>query len=221
MNRHDRRATEAQARAASVDKGFEEYCAQARRAFHLISDQQLGAGWMHCQACTASGADAMMIHADGAPPKHSDDDVIISVSYGSLRFKAFIGKQLLHEAIKDWGRVMNETAAKYLTHNTRAFSRGFILKLLAEQGYLVAGHDAGALAGAIAWVAATSSAGSIITEDCPYTRLHYEISDIVDAETGRRGHNFRLLIDNTDAPIPDWVKEMPPSPVNADEMEET
>jgi hypothetical protein len=155
-------------------------------------------------------------------PDHKQLSKFIGVMFKHADPGGFVSLRAFYD---DEGRPFHITAMpvgkKYPTHNTRVFSRGFILKLLAEQGYLVAGHDAGALAGAIVWVAATSSAGSIITEDCPYTRLHYEISHIVDAETGRRGHNFRLLIDNTDAPIPDWVKEMPPSPVNADEMEET
>jgi hypothetical protein len=61
MNRHERRAAEARARAAQKDKGFDDYKAEARRVRPRISDRELGEAWMRGQAFTASGAESMVI----------------------------------------------------------------------------------------------------------------------------------------------------------------
>jgi hypothetical protein len=65
MNRHERRAAEARARAAQKDKGFENYQAEARRVHPKISDRELGEAWMRGQVFTGSGADSVVIHETG------------------------------------------------------------------------------------------------------------------------------------------------------------
>lgn len=69
---------------------------------------------------------------------------------------------------------------------------------------------------AFAWLIAGSPAGEVFTRaDCPYSRFHYEITDIED-DTGRRGQNFRLVLGKAGEPLPGIVHTVPPMPINMD-----
>lgn len=135
MNRHERRAAEARARAAAVDKGFAGYCAQARRAFPFIRDRDLGEAWMRGQVWSASGADGMVIHKKGEPTVRNATDILVSMTYGSLKFRAVADPDLLHACVAEWERVLEllEPAA-----DRREASRRFILAGLVKQR-----HDSG------------------------------------------------------------------------------
>jgi hypothetical protein len=204
MNRHERRA------AASADKGFGGYRAQARRASPDISDRELGEAWMRGQAWSASGAEGMAVHERGEPSRaRRDDDVLVSMSHGSgMHFKAWIAPDLLRVSVAQWGRVLDEALKPGL--DRRGMSRCFILDRLVKQHY--DGDTAGMMVAAIAWLIAGSPAGEIfMATDCPHTRFHYEITDIAD-DSGRRGQNFRLVLGHADEPLPDLVHVMPPHP---------
>ena len=188
MNRHDRRAAEAKARAAEIEKGFAGYRAQARRAFPSISDRDLGEGWMRGQAWAAGGADGMIIHRPGIPAVHNAGDVLVSMTYGKLKFRAIVDPQLLRQSGVQWGQVLNSTLAPET--DKRGATRHFILDRLVNQHHSD-GDTAGMMVAAFAWLIAGSPAGEVFTRaDCPYSRFHYEITDIED-DTGRRGQNFR------------------------------
>jgi hypothetical protein len=210
MNRHDRRAAEAQARAASaqIDKGFEAYRAQAKRAFRDLDDKKIGEYWMRGQAWTATGADAMVVHRPGETPERHDDDIAVSATYGDLKFKAFISKPLLHEGTEHWRNFITDFAANNKPHDPRAGSRTFILRILIEQSH-TRGDEAAMMVAAIGWLTATSPAGPLFEGGESPPRIHYEITDITDG-AGRRGQNFRLVLNNApDAPLPEWVKTAP------------
>jgi hypothetical protein len=210
MNRHERRANEAQARAAGMDKGFGGYRAQARRASPNISDRELGEAWMRGQAWSASGADGMVIHKKGEPAPRGANDVTVSMTYGSLRFKAFVNPGLLRSGVAQWGQVLDELLVP--EPKRRGMSRSFILDRLVTQ-HCTDGDTAGMMVAAIAWLIAGVLSAIFMATDCPYTLFHYEITDIVD-DNGRRGQDFRLVLDTAGEPLPDVVHEMPPHPIN-------
>jgi hypothetical protein len=183
------------ARAASMDKGFAGYGAQARRVFLSISDRDLGEGWMRGQAWSASAADGMVIHKKGEPAVRSATDIVVSMTYGSLKFKAVVDPDRLRDCVAEWQRVLDEVLEPGA--DRREASRRFILDRLVKQQY-VDGDAVGTMTAAFAWLIAGSPAGQIFTKsDCPFTRLHYEITDIED-DTGRRGQNFRLVLGSAD-----------------------
>jgi hypothetical protein len=58
------------------------------------------------------------------------------------------------------------------------------------------------------WLATTSGVGDFIGD--LHKGVHYEITDIVDPTTGRKGNNFRLALStDPDDSIPDEVLAMP------------
>ena len=212
MNRHERRAAEARARAraAGKDKGFDAFVRQARRSFSQIPDRTVGEAWMRGQAWEASGADAMVIHPTGQPRGRLPDDMQVSLSYGALRFKAFIAPTMLREAVEGWGKLVEfviKEAAKEGTHasDQRHVTRCCIIEWLIDHAY-VDGDTAALLTSAVLWLATTTPAGQSIGD---YKSVHYEITDILDP-TGRKGNNFRLVLgQEQDEPIPGWVNEVP------------
>jgi hypothetical protein len=216
MNRHERRAAEARARAASMDKGFSSYRAQARRAFPDITDRDLGESWMRRQAWLASGIDCVVIHKKGENPiARSTSDVVVSVAYGSLEFRAVIDPDLFRVGAAGWERKLAAGLDAGMFEpgdDRREVSRRFILGCLVTQRY--GEVDAARMAAAVSWLIAGSPAGEIFTgADCPFTRFHYEITDIED-DSGRRGQNFRLVLGSADEPLPDVVHVLPPHPIN-------
>jgi hypothetical protein len=206
MNRQERRAEAARARAASakIDKGFEDYRAQARRAFPGIDDKKIGEAWMRGQIWTAIGADAMIIHCPGEAPARHDDDVTVSATWGALEFKAFISRKLLHESIEQWGKFITDFAAGDSLHDPRAYTRAVILHILIEQRH-VRGDGATMLVAAIAWLTATlSAAKTLFGAGRSPRRIHHQITDTTD------GQNFRMVLDSSDGPFPEWIKTAPP-----------
>jgi hypothetical protein len=218
MNRKQRRAAEAnarkaQAKAAQTDEGFEDYTTQARRVHPKISDRVLGEAWMRGQAFTASGAESIVIHEVGQEPRPpSDDDWLISLAYGSLSFKAFMPAALFNQSIADIEKhVIPALLAKGVT-DVRASARQYLLDLLIENKGLTDGTTAALMAATVGWLVKTSNAvGEFIAEARgPIRSIHYNITTfIVD---GHRAVNFRLVLGHGHgAPIPDWIKNLPPT----------
>jgi hypothetical protein len=211
MNRHERRAQAAQTR---LDKGFEEFQRQAKRTFAAMSDRDIGAAWMRGQAWEASGAEAMVLHKPGETRKRSDTDIRVSVTYGNLKFRAFVTLEDFTQIVGQWPQIVDEFNATVerqggKRHDTREATRGLILKEMIHYDH-VQGEPAAALTAAIGWLATTSPAGGIFTRaDVPYRALHYEITDIM--MDGRRANNFRLVLGNweDDEPLPEVVRATP------------
>ncbi len=202
--------------AAQADAGFEKFRAQAKRTFEGMSDRDIGEAWMRGSAWTASGAEAMVIHKPGQTPRRSESDIHVSLRYGALAFEAFISPELLREAIDGWQRGAAEWIANVekqtgRRHGLREMTRHTILKELIEHNH-GRGDTAAMLTGATGWLATTGPAGDVITK-FDAKALHYEITDIADS-AGRPGHNFRLVLNCDDEPLPDWIQEMP-SPFDA------
>jgi hypothetical protein len=211
MNRHERRAAEARARGAGADKGFDRYRAQARRAFPKVDDRQLGEAWMRSQAFTASGAAFHVIHKKGEPRTSADGDWTISLKYGPLAFKAVITPALFKECIDEWKNNIIPEMQKAGRHNLRSAARAYIIEMLVSYQH-TDGDTAALVVAAVAWLAATSEVGFMITAaDNAVQSVHYEITDIV-GPNGERGNNFRLMLNyDPDDPTSESMAKAPPT----------
>ena len=97
----------------------------------------------------------------------------------------------------------------------RAATRGFILDHLVQQRH-GEGDIAGQIAAAFLWLVAGSPAGEFLAKpNFPYTRFHYEITDI-EADNGCRGQNFRLVLGAAEEPPPDIMQTAAPAAINMD-----
>jgi hypothetical protein len=214
MNRHERRAAEARARAAQKDKGFDEYKAEARRASPGISDRELGEAWMHGQAFTASGAEAVIIHElDQAPQRPTDNDWQISLAYEALSFKAFIPVALFDRGIADVEKHIVPVLRSHGAKDMRASARQWLLDMLIENRGKTDGTIAAIMAATVGWLVKTSDiGGTLIEASSPVRSIHYDITTFEHA--GRRALNFRLVLGHDhNSEIPDWIKTMPPTSV--------
>src|SRR5262249_8287471 len=85
MNRHERRAAEARARsAAGRDKDFEAYQAMYRHAFHVVSERDIGEGYMRGEVAKINGVEQVVIHPlGGSPTPATETDIHLSARYRS------------------------------------------------------------------------------------------------------------------------------------------
>ena len=85
MNRHERRAAEAETR-----NSFRQYEALYRRAFNKVDDRNIGESWMRGAAAAADNIDGMILHSTHeAPPPRDQCDVTLSAAYGPQQFVAY------------------------------------------------------------------------------------------------------------------------------------
>ena len=191
MNRHERRAAEAEARRA-----FEKYRALCQRAYKKSDDRTIGESWMRGETAAASGIDAMFIHPVGEkPPPVSDSDILLSARYGPQEFKARTTSANFPIMVADWSRFREEIGwldNSPVTDDERHDAREFIFQTILENRWQSDPQVAAVTAGAIAWLASTSPAGLIA--DASYTHIHYEVTDYPVDVSGRKFRNFRLML---------------------------
>jgi hypothetical protein len=221
MNRHERRAAEAQARAgASADKGFAEYRDLYRKAFltSSVSDREIGEGWMRGEKVKAENYEYMTLHAvDQSPPPPADDDFFVSVGYNKQIFAARGAAKDRDLLVKMWISFIDQLRqqnSKLLTGDDRADARSFIFEMVLGNQAWDDGTKAALTAGAIAWLVKTSPAGATFGDPhFAHKIAHYQISDQTELTAdGRRARNFRLSLMNDyselDAqktvPLPRW-----------------
>src|SRR5206468_1178593 len=98
MNRHDRRAAEAQTRHS-----FQNYDALYRQAFKKVDDRDIGESYMRGAAAEADNIAGMILHPTGeAPPPRDQCDITISAAYGPQRFVAHAKSDYLKTLEQGW-----------------------------------------------------------------------------------------------------------------------
>src|SRR3954447_5337068 len=105
MDRHEHRSAEARAR-----QDFADYDATYRRVYKNADARRIGEGWMRAAAADASGASTagmVMFPAGGLVPPGDASDVIVSAAYGSLRFQARFGVELLPLLERQWSSFLD------------------------------------------------------------------------------------------------------------------
>jgi hypothetical protein len=191
MNRHERRAAEAQTKTS-----FKDYDALYRRAFAKVDERELGLSWMRGQAAEADNIKGMILHpTDAAPPPRQACDVEISAAYGPQRFVAYAQSQYIPTLEQGWPAVVDRicrAADSPLTGDMRAFARQFILETFVGNRPYSDGNTAALTGRAIVWLAATSPMGVVI--GASHKRIHYEITDGGIAPDGRKAKNYRLML---------------------------
>lgn len=186
MNRHDRRAQEAQAR-----KSFEDYASAFRKAFKKVDDREIGEGWMRGAKAEADDIKGMVIHPPGEPPPPASAcDISLSAAYGAQRFDAVTRSEWLPVLQSEWPRFREQLIGipdTPVTDDIRHDARGFLFDTLMSNRQYESGMYAALAAGAIVWLARTSAIGIAIGDS--HKGIHYEITD-----TGPTGRNFRLIL---------------------------
>jgi len=187
MNRHDRRAQEAQTR-----KSFTDYDAIYRRAFKKADDREIGEGWMRGAEAEANGIKAMIIHpTHEPPPPRSACDIELSAAYGEQKFQAFTKAEYLTTLQAGWPKFLDAARTQPdapVTDDPRRDARAMIFENIVTNHQYASGLFSAITASAIIWLARTSPVGVAIGES--HKRIHYEITD---TETpGVR--NYRLML---------------------------
>jgi hypothetical protein len=107
MNRHERRAAEAQVRDS-----FKNYDALYRRAFKNVDDRDIGESWMRGAAAEAGGIKGMILHPPNeAPPPLDQCDLELSAAYGSQQFIAHATSEHVKTLEAQWPAFMNVVRA--------------------------------------------------------------------------------------------------------------
>jgi hypothetical protein len=190
MNRHERRAAEAQTR-----KSFTDYADVFRRAFKKVDEREIGEGWMRGAAAEAAGIAGVILHRpDEPPPAASACDIELSAAYGSQRFQAFMRREDLTSFAEQWPSfvaAVSKLPDSPVTGDLRHDARILIYECLVTNEQYVSGFNAGVIGSAIIWLARATPGrlGLVIGES--HHKVHYEITD-ADVPGLR---NYRLIID--------------------------
>jgi hypothetical protein len=191
MNRHERRAAEAQTRDS-----FKNYEALYRRAYEKVDDRHIGESWMRGAAAEASGIDSMILHPSGeAPPRRDQCDLELSAAYGSQRFVAFAKSEFLETLEKQWPAFLDavrDDPNDRVTGDERSNAREFIFEMIMTNQPYADSRLAVLTASAIVWLARGSPVGPAIGNS--HKRIHYEITEIGTAPDGRKMRNYRLIL---------------------------
>jgi hypothetical protein len=140
----------------------------------------------------------MSVNYHATMRKSDAHDIIrVSVTYGKLRFKAFVPRKNLSPMVSVWQE-------GYEGEELRAFTQNAILQNLTEQRHDVSNAMAAALlslATTTAKLMGISIGIAVGNNNC--RSVHYDILDI--DRNGRTGHWFRLSVGNLDGdePLPE------------------
>jgi hypothetical protein len=188
MNRHERRAAEARARASGLDKSFEDYKTKVRNSYSAsATDREIAEGYMRGEAWKASGAVAMILHPPGEPcTQPREGDLIVSVKYDAISFCAYVSPAMVTILMTGWEEILASINQKKPSDRREA-TRGIILECLIEHRY-TDGNIAAMLASALIWLAVTSPVAFIFIGGELDRDIHYEITD-----TGLGQRNFRPM----------------------------
>jgi hypothetical protein len=199
MNRHERRAAEAQTR-----NSFKEYDALYRQAFKKVNDRDIGEGWMRGAAADANGIAGMVIHPPNEAPPHRDQcDVELSAAYGPQRFVAHVKSEHIKTLEAQWLELVNAINTNCrgrdnpLTSDARSDARQFIFEMIMTNEPYANGNMAALTASAILWLARASPAGIAVGDI--HKNIHYEITEMGTAPDGRKMRNYRLMLTNDPA----------------------
>jgi hypothetical protein len=191
MNRHERRAAEAQTR-----NSFKDYDALYRRAFKKADDRDIGESWMRGAAAEADGIEGMVLHPPNEVPPHRDQcDLELSAAYGPQRFVARAKSEhikVLETAWPEFMNILNTIPDNPLTGDARSDARQFIFEMIMRNEPYANGNMAALTASAIVWLARGSPVGPAIGES--HKHIHYEITDMGTAPDGRKMRNYRLIL---------------------------
>jgi hypothetical protein len=186
MNRHERRAREAQTR-----KSFTDYSDTYRKAFRKVDDREIGEGWMRGAKAEAAGVNAVIIHPPGAtPPPFDQCDIELSARYGAQQFGAVTRSEYLPTLQAEWPKLVEQFRKlpnSPVSGDPRADGRSFIFSMIMENRHYEDGKMAAMTASAIVWLARTSAVGVAIGRS--HKSIHYEITD-----TGPGTRNYRLML---------------------------
>jgi len=219
MNRHERRAAEARARsAAGRDKDFEAYQAMYRHAFHVVSERDIGEGYMRGEVAKINGVEQVVIHPlGGSPTPATETDIHLSARYRSQRFVARVQHEHFRTLVDQWPNFVVALAAHMkgdkrnpVTSDQRSDARSFLFEMIVDNGWQNDPLKAALTASAMAWLTSTSPVGATIGH---FHRVaHYEITDQDElSASGRRARNYRLVLARDmesfvlpDLPVPKW-----------------
>jgi hypothetical protein len=181
MNRHERRAAEAQTR-----NSFKDYDALYRRAFNKVDDRDIGESWMRGAAAEAEGIKGMILHAPNeAPPPRDQCDLELSAAYGSQQFIAYAKSGHIKTLEEQWPVFVKTAHAvpnNPLTGDARSDARQFIFEMIMTNWPYANGDMAALTASAIVWLARSSPAGLAIGKS--HKHIYYEITEMGTAPDG-------------------------------------
>jgi hypothetical protein len=192
MNRHARRAAEAQTR-----NSFKQYDALYRRAFKKVDERDIGESWMRAAAADAGNIKGMVLHpTNEAPPPREACDVEISAAYGPQRFVAYAKSDYIATLEQSWPAfvdIIRKIGGNPLTGDMRCDARQFVFEMIVTNVPYSDATLAALTASAIVWLAATSAAGDAVGRS--HKHIHYEITDTGPAAPpGSGARNFRLML---------------------------
>jgi hypothetical protein len=192
MNRHERRAAEAQTK-----NSFKDYDALYRRAFKKVDDREIGESWMRGAAAEADNIHGVIIYQQNeAPPPRDQCDLRLSASYGPQQFVAYAKAEHFHKIEEQWpafiDTVRRAEPGSPITGDMRHDARQIVFEMIMTNQPYSDGAMAAVTAGAIMWLAQTSPAGPAVGNS--HKHVHYEITDTGIAPDGSKMRNYRLML---------------------------
>jgi hypothetical protein len=199
----------------------EEYEALCREISKGVSRDEIRQGWERWREYIDSDLHELRLHPiDAMPAPKRDDDLLIFIGAGPLRFLARCPQQFLASLIRQWPLFADspEVAAALQSAglNPRARARAFVQRMLIE-GQAVADHKIGMLtASAIAWLLSTVEGSPIRLSD--FRLAGYDIAYVprpAAAVGSGKMFNFRVVLSHApdveealatmrSQPLPGW-----------------
>jgi hypothetical protein len=184
MNRHERRAAEAQTR-----NSFKDYDALYRRAFKKVDAREIGESWMRGAAAEADNIHGVIIHQQNeAPPPRDQCDLRLSASYGPQQFVAYAKSEHFHKIEEQWPAFIDTVRRvepdSPITCDMRHDARQIVFEMIMTNRPYSDGAMAALTASAIVWLARTSPVAVAVGSS--HKSIHYEITDIGTAPDGRK-----------------------------------